>query len=310
MANEPFLSVVIPTYNRAAMLKRCIDSVLAAKSNDIEVLVSDNCSPDATQDTLRAYNDPRLRFWRNAQNLGAPGNILELWRQARGHWIFCLADDDFVLPAGLDETIEILKKHPNVGVFLSSLQAVDEKGTPIKVRHYSDKEGVFTEPIDSMPRLVWAYHVFSRITFRRELADFEGSARHAESQYPQIYLVIAILRKHPALYLKGPFVAHTWGNEQFWNYPLDQMLHDRVKIFEDALPGPEWKAVRTALKKQITRYLGSYEEQSRAWRAGKWKEQQALLLKEPTVRWSPRFWWRLVKFLFRPNKSGGRRQFG
>jgi hypothetical protein len=34
------------------------------------------------------------------------------------------------------------------------------------------------------------------------------------------------------------------------------------------------------------------------------------LLKEPTVRSSPRFWWRLVKFLLRPNKSGGRRQFG
>lgn len=310
MPDAPFLSVVIPSYNRAGMLKRCVDSVLAAKSNEIEALVSDNCSPDATQATLGAYDDPRLRFWRNTQNVGAAGNILKLWREARGRWIFCLADDDFLLPGALDEIIQILKKHENVGVFLSSIQAVDESGSPIKIRHYSDEEGVFTEPIDSMPRLVWAYHVFSRITFQRALADFEGAARHAESQYPQIYLVIAILRKYPALYLKEPFVAHTWGNEQFWNYPLDQMLHDRIKIFEDALPGSEWKTVRTALKKQITRYLGSYEEQSRAWRLGKWKEQQALLLKEPAVRWSPRFWWRLLKFLVRWNKGEGRRQFG
>jgi glycosyltransferase involved in cell wall biosynthesis len=310
MPNEPFLSVVVPTYNRAKLLQRCLASVLEAKSSEFELLVSDNASPDKTFDLLQSYNDPRMRFWRNRENLGAAGNILKLWREARGRWIYCLADDDFLLPGALDETIHILKKHSEAGVFLSSIQAVEENGKPIKVRHYSEEEGVFAAPMDSMPRLVWAYHVFSRIAFQRAWADIEGSARHEVSQYPQIYVVLSVLRRHPALYLKQPFVAHTWGNEQFWNYPLDQMLHDRIRIFDDALREPELKPVRDAMVKQITRYLGSYEEQSRAWRLGKWREQQALLMKEPMVRSSPRFWWRLVKFLLRPNKSGGRRQFG
>lgn len=304
MPNEPFLTVVLPTYNRAQMLKRCVESVLSARSNEFELLVSDNASPDNTQEMLKSISDPRMRFWRNEKDLGAAGNILGLWRQSKGKWIFCLADDDYLLPGALDRVIQILKENPTAGVFLSSIRAVDESGKEISVRHYSDKEGMLQPGMDSMPRLIWGYHLFSRITFQRAWADIEGSERHLESMYPQIYVIMAIMREHPTLYLKDQFVAHTWGNRQFWDYTLDSMLLDRIKIVEDCLQGPRWRKERKAIIKRLIRYMASYEEQSRAWRVGKWREQQATLLKASAIRTSPRYWWRLLKFLLRWNKSG------
>jgi hypothetical protein len=57
------------------------------------------------------------------------------------------------------------------------------------------------------------------------------------------------------------------------------------------------------LIQQIVRYVGSFEEQARAWKNGKWKEQQLELIKVPEVRRSLRYWRRLAKFLLRWDKS-------
>src|SRR5436190_1284392 len=121
MPDDPFLTIVIPTYRRAGLLKRCLESALASATPEVEVLVSDNASPDDTQDILRSFSDPRLRHWRNPQNVGAERNILGLWRAARGRWIFCLTDDDYLLAGALDRIIAILESNPDVGVFMSDL---------------------------------------------------------------------------------------------------------------------------------------------------------------------------------------------
>lgn len=64
------ISVVIPTYNRADMVVRCVDSVLAANWENIEVVVVDDCSTDATQEVLaKAFDaDNRVICIKNERN--------------------------------------------------------------------------------------------------------------------------------------------------------------------------------------------------------------------------------------------------
>ena len=63
--NKAIFSVIIPTYNRAGLLKRCIESVLAQTFSDWEAIVVDNYSEDNTEEVANSFNDPRIVYVKN-----------------------------------------------------------------------------------------------------------------------------------------------------------------------------------------------------------------------------------------------------
>ncbi len=93
----PMTSVVIPAFNARRYLPDTIDSILAQRGVDIEVIVVDDCSKDDTADQVMAIarHDPRVRFLRTASNYGGPaGPRNEGIAAARSQWIaLCDADD-------------------------------------------------------------------------------------------------------------------------------------------------------------------------------------------------------------------------
>lgn len=115
---KPILSVVIPTFNRAPMVKRCVASVLASAGVDLECIVVDDHSPDDTGDILRkAFGaDPRFRclrldrnsFQAAARNAGA--------RLARGEYLLFLDDDNVVAPDMCARLVAALRDHPELGL--------------------------------------------------------------------------------------------------------------------------------------------------------------------------------------------------
>ena len=94
------LSICIPTYNRAALLGQTLENVLAqvASRADVEVVVSDNASPDDTQEVIRTYQAcfPRLTYFRQPENLGADRNYLKVVSLAQGEYCWLLGDDDLI----------------------------------------------------------------------------------------------------------------------------------------------------------------------------------------------------------------------
>jgi len=67
----PKVSVIIPTFNRALLIMRAIESVLDQTYQDFEVIVVDDGSSDETQKVLRDLKDERIRYFRHEKNLGA-----------------------------------------------------------------------------------------------------------------------------------------------------------------------------------------------------------------------------------------------
>jgi glycosyltransferase involved in cell wall biosynthesis len=97
----PFLSVCIPTYNRAGMLLKAIESVLAQDFDDFELIVCDNASTDGTEAVVKGYTEPRLRYERFPELVGMYANHNRCVRLARAPWIVFLHSDDVLAPSAL-----------------------------------------------------------------------------------------------------------------------------------------------------------------------------------------------------------------
>ena len=101
-ANEPMVSVVIPTRNRTRLLRRAVDSVLSQVFGDFEIVVVVDGPDEEVAALLQQESDPRVRFHVNPSPLGGAGARNVGVRLARGNWIAFLDDDDLWLPAKLE----------------------------------------------------------------------------------------------------------------------------------------------------------------------------------------------------------------
>ena len=96
----PSVSIAIPTFNRAVRLERALQSALGQTHRDLEVVVSDNASTDATAELLCGYaaRDDRLRVVRQPENRGMVANLGAALALTTGEHVMLLADDDRLAP--------------------------------------------------------------------------------------------------------------------------------------------------------------------------------------------------------------------
>ena len=108
MTDEPRVSVIIPTYNRADTLGRAVDSTLAQTIDDIEVLVVDDGGSDGTQELVEAIADPRVRYLAHDTNRGVSAARNTGLTAARGEYVAFLDSDDEWVPRKLDRQLSAL----------------------------------------------------------------------------------------------------------------------------------------------------------------------------------------------------------
>lgn len=115
------ISICIPTYNRAAHLTNCLQSIISNKSTskvDFQVCVSDNCSTDETESViLAAQKSITIKYKKNSSNLGIPKNFINAVEMADGEFVWLIGDDDLLLPYALEELSGLINKHPSVDFF-------------------------------------------------------------------------------------------------------------------------------------------------------------------------------------------------
>jgi glycosyltransferase involved in cell wall biosynthesis len=98
MEPAPEVSVVLPTRNRAGLLRGALASVLSQRGVDLEVIVVDDASDDATAETVSAVGDPRVRLLRQEWRMGVARARNRAVEDARAPWLAFLDDDDLWAP--------------------------------------------------------------------------------------------------------------------------------------------------------------------------------------------------------------------
>jgi len=110
----PRLTIAIPTFNRADLLKNALESALAQTSPDIEILVSDNGSTDGTKTLLARYEDPRLRKIRRETTLPRAEHGTYIFSLIETELVLILSDDDWIEPDFSIEIIRLFTEHPEI----------------------------------------------------------------------------------------------------------------------------------------------------------------------------------------------------
>ena len=125
----PFFSIIIPTYNRAQLLKSSLKSVINQTFSNFEVLVVDDHSTDETRSVVASLKDARIEYILNDRPRGGAGTRNSGIFRARGEWVAFLDDDDVWMPNKLElqykRTTEI---GDSVGLIYSGFIGYDFKG--------------------------------------------------------------------------------------------------------------------------------------------------------------------------------------
>ena len=126
------LTVLLPTYNRAASLSRTIDAVLGQTRQDLELLISDNASSDDTEAVCREYvqRDARVRYFRQPSNLGPIGNFNWLLAQPQTEFVLMLADDDWLDADYVACCLAIIERDPALSIVTGATRYFEAGARP------------------------------------------------------------------------------------------------------------------------------------------------------------------------------------
>lgn len=129
-AKLPSLSIGLPVYNGERFLRFAIDSILGQTYQDFELIIVDNASTDSTKLICQDYaaRDPRIRYVRNIENIGAAGNFNRAFDMARGKYFKWAAADDVISPTFIEECINVLEQDPSIVLSYSKVNRIDSSG--------------------------------------------------------------------------------------------------------------------------------------------------------------------------------------
>ena len=114
--NLPMISVVIPNYNGAAYLERCLQSLLEQSIREMEIIVVDNASSDASIETVTTMAPEAILLKQN-RNLGFAGGVNAGILASHGEWVAVLNNDTELALDWLSECLRGIQNHPRAAFF-------------------------------------------------------------------------------------------------------------------------------------------------------------------------------------------------
>ena len=217
--NTVVLSICIPTYKRVAYLRELLPllireiNALSQGEASVEIVVSDNASPDETQAYCLSLACPMLSYYRNDTNIGGNRNFLEAIRRAKGRYVWLFGDDELVQEGGvLYAVTTLLREQPALSVLTTSR----EKG----VVKYADYAECLRHEMQTQEIFPLAHTLITSNVFRREVFDLPLAQSLLYTSYAHMYGLMAGLRKGGKVLVLGGVLSVRPCRAQFDQWPF------------------------------------------------------------------------------------------
>lgn len=258
--NIPLVSVIIPTFNRARMLKAAIDSVLAQEYQNIELIVVDDDSTDTTAELLKTYGQDLTVI--SQKNAGVSAARNAGIAAASGRYIAFLDSDDLWLPQKLTQQVQFFTLHPEALICQTEeIWMRDGRRVNPKLRHQKLSGMIFE------PSLHLCLVSPSAVMIRRELFDEVGLFDESLPACEDYDLWLRISCRYPVYLIPTPLIIKQGGHpDQLSRMPgLDKYrIQALAKILESSLLSRDQAAAAVkVLKEKCTIYAGGCLQRGR-----------------------------------------------
>lgn len=249
---QPVLTIGIPTFNRANKLDRLL-KILSKEIQDynlgnlVEIFISDNCSSDDTLNIVNSHkaNIENLRVDSKKSNVGFDLNILSVYSQSKGQFVWFFADDDIPIEGSINKLLSILNLYnPDVLLFSFGQPPSSKKGVFL-----FDIPVYFSQIINESIELIMRWPKVSTYVYKR--LDFSVNDNkildcHTGDGWNHVAIGLTILNKisNPLVAIVSEVLAHcdedfdmlTWSPNAIRNsYKL--ALHPIIKLNNPSLLG-------------------------------------------------------------------------
>lgn len=206
MTNQPFFSVIIPTYNRGGLLKNTLQSVLTQSYSSFEIIVVDDGGKDNSKEIIDQTGDHRIRYyWKENGERGAARNYG--WQRAKGEYISFLDSDDLLYPNHLSAAKEFISQREKIPCFAQGYEIRQaETNALIKPAFQTNKKTINDELLGG--NFLSCFGVFLNRAIFEEL-HFEENRNFAGTEDWLLWLQLAA--RYPFYYnnsITGALLEH------------------------------------------------------------------------------------------------------
>jgi glycosyltransferase involved in cell wall biosynthesis len=198
---KPLVTIAIPTYNRAgANLAAAIDSALSQNYDNIEIIVSDNCSSDNTSELANSYG-AKIRYLHQEVNLGSNGNYNALLQAANGAYFLLLHDDDLIDHDLVQTCMAAAGYGSQYGLIRTGTRMIDAAGNYIKEPRNSVKDNRASSLYEAWLTGASAFYFCSTLFNTRALREI-GGLKSTNNLFEDGMAIITISQNWPIINLK------------------------------------------------------------------------------------------------------------
>lgn len=254
---DPKLSVCVPSYNHGQYIEMAIRSALNQDFPSLEIVVVDDHSDDDSVERIAGFEDPRLRYFVNESNIGMTRNWNRCISLSKGEYVCILCADDFLLPSFARKAATALDSRPEIGFVFSSFCLVDDLGTTIGVRRYSNCDVVLAGR-DMFGELTRRNSLmFSSVVMRRKFIDASGPFDERYVYAPDWEMWARLATMHDVALIAEPLACsrvHA-ANHTKRLVESGELFSDIERVVDAiySLPLPGGEGIRTVQRRQKTK---------------------------------------------------------
>jgi len=224
--SRPKVSVCLPVYNGQLYVRDCIESILAQTFTDFELIVVDDASRDDSESIIQTIQDPRVRYVRNAKNLGLIGNWNRCLELSTGEFVCIFHQDDLMDATNLERKVALIDSDPRLGFVYSDVTIVNQDGDRTGTHWFNlvnpnvdfrQSSSAIFDLLFSNLNLVCCPSVVVRRECYEKLGSFDS--RLPLTVDMEMWLRIALF--YDVAYIADPLMQYRWHDKNLTHKYLD-----------------------------------------------------------------------------------------
>jgi len=267
-SNSFKLSVCMPIYKGSSHLKEALNNILNQDFDNLEIIIGDDNPPEfeyeikRTQEIIKSFDDPRIKYFKNKINLGYPKNLQKIVSKAQGDILFLMAQDDLLAKGTLRKTHDAFFLDENIGVVTRPyFWFYENVKRPVRaVMPYGKNKDVVLSIWDGEKAVLKVLESVGQLSGLAYMKKYLEVPFHDDVFPAHIYPFLGIFKKHKCVFLKDFTVAVRIPTSQT---RYVSSIYDKpptlswIEMFETVLREDDYKEIRNmCIKHYAQNFLG------------------------------------------------------